>query len=59
MKTILKLRDICKEHHSCYDSCPFHVDNECILTIPPANWSDENLYLISKALKGEKESEDI
>lgn len=57
MKTILKIRNICKEHHSCYDNCPFHVDNECVLSIPPANWSDENLYLISKALKGELQLE--
>ena len=53
METILKMREICKAHHSCYDDCPFHVDHECILGIPPANWSDENLYLIDKALKGE------
>lgn len=56
METILRMRDICKEHHSCYDNCPFHVDNECVLGIPPANWSDEDLYLISKALKGDKET---
>lgn len=53
METIMKMRDICKAHSSCYDNCPFHWDNECVLTIPPANWSDENLYLISKALKDE------
>lgn len=50
METILKIRDICKEHHSCYDNCPFHVDNECVLSIPPANWSDGDLYLIGKAV---------
>jgi hypothetical protein len=55
METILKMRDICKKYRSCYDGCPFHVENECVLTIPPANWSDENLYLISKALKDETE----
>lgn len=55
METMLKIRDICKEHHSCYDNCPFHVDNECVLMIPPSNWSDEQLYLISKALKGDED----
>lgn len=53
METILKIRDICKKYSSCYDDCPFYVDNECVLSIPPANWSDENLYLISKAVEQE------
>ena len=57
MKTILKIRDICKEHHSCYDNCPFHVDNECVIGIPPANWSTKDLYLIAKVLKGDEDEE--
>lgn len=54
METILRIRDICKEYHSCYDNCPFHIDDDCIIAMPPSNWSDEQLYLISKALKGER-----
>ena len=57
MKDILRIREICKAHRSCYDDCPFHVDNECVLTMPPANWSVKNLYLIDKALKGETNAE--
>lgn len=51
METILKIREICKAYDKCYDGCLFHVDHECVLGIPPANWSDEDLYLIGKAVE--------
>ena len=55
METILKMRDICKAHTKCFDGCPLYADGECLVCIPPANLSDEQLYLIDKALKEDEE----
>lgn len=56
MNDILRMREICKEHKSCHDGCPFYTGNECVLSIPPSSWSDEQLYQIDKVL-GYKEAE--
>lgn len=49
MNDILRMREICKAHKSCYE-CPFHIDDECLICIPPANLDDEQLYQIEKIL---------
>ncbi len=53
MNDILRIREICKSHKSCYE-CPFHIDGECLICIPPANLDDEQLCQIEKVL-GHKE----
>lgn len=49
MNDILRIREICKAHKSCYE-CPFHIDDECLICIPPSNLDDEQLCQIEKAL---------
>lgn len=49
MNDILRIREICKAHKSCYE-CPFHIDDECLICIPPSNLDDEQLYQIGKVL---------
>ena len=49
MNDILRIREICKAHKSCYE-CPLHIGDECLICIPPSNLDNEQLYQIEKVL---------